>query len=75
MGDSLPSLPVGVGSGFQLQVLGVPPSGTRSRVETQIKLCIQLCLPNVNLPLSIHSFGVSKVLTHPLRALFSSLPG
>ncbi|KAI9259694.1 hypothetical protein BDA99DRAFT_513959 [Phascolomyces articulosus] len=30
------------GSGMQIRVLGVPQTGAKSRVETQIKLCIQL---------------------------------
>ncbi|OZJ06433.1 hypothetical protein BZG36_00553 [Bifiguratus adelaidae] len=31
---------------FQIRVLGLPPSGAKSRVETQIKLCLQLVTPS-----------------------------
>ena len=30
---------------LQVKILGIPPSGAKSRVETQIKLCLQLLTP------------------------------
>ncbi|KAI8064290.1 uncharacterized protein B0P05DRAFT_554854 [Gilbertella persicaria] len=37
-----------VSTGLQIRVLGVPQTGAKSRVETQIKLCIQLVTDNGN---------------------------
>ncbi|KAJ3373851.1 hypothetical protein GGF31_008736 [Allomyces arbusculus] len=30
---------------YQIRILGIPPTGAKSRVETQIKLCLQLVSP------------------------------